>query len=97
MFLSSGLTAKSTTNNDPVELIAVPAGYYTRLIVANTGTSPGYIAIGLTAPAADNAWLYLEGGGIIGLDGLQIIGPTKVWLKRVPDGTDVTGVYAALY
>jgi len=97
MFLSSGLAAKSTTDNNPVELIDVPAGYYTSLAVFNTGGVPGYIAIGPVAPAADNAWLYLEGGGMYGLDNLQVIGPTKVWLKRVPGGSNVIGVYAALY
>ena len=97
MFLTSGMSPVQTSDDTPVQLLDVASGFYTCLVVSNTGSAPGFIAIGLTAPTDPSRWLYVPEMATIGLRGLQVSSPTKVWLRRVTGGGNVTGVYASMY
>lgn len=89
MSMSSGETAIGTAGDTPVNLITV-SGRNRNLFIVNEGTTPGFFSLnnfttpGNRIPASSSIGPYPI------IDGAQI----TVQIKRVPSGSDMTGVWA---
>lgn len=94
--VSSGQTAKATSNNEAVALIAalaLPAAYRLQhLAITNEGAGAGFFSID-----GGTTWARLPAGpaAAVVLDDLCLTRRAgAILVKRVEDGANVTGVYA---
>ena len=88
---SSGTAAVATTNDDAVDLLANASGdFLHEITIVNTGEAPGFGTIDGGA-----TWHYLPAGPSSRTFDIRHA-PRKavVKVKRVPGGTNMTGVYA---
>lgn len=85
---SSGETAKATTTNAAVELIAADTTHSCNdLFLDNEGTVAGFFRIG------SGDWCRLPAGMVLILENLRLSQVPKVEIKRVENGTDLANVY----
>ncbi len=95
---TSGTAAKATTNNDPVVLITITNAHQRhRVHIVNEGTAKGF-----WSPDGGTTWSYLPAGdgtaagaGVVVMSGIKITG--NIMIKRVADGTDLSGVYGTAW
>lgn len=87
---TSGETAIATTDNNWVDVLTIGRGDRS-LTIINTGTVAGFLRIGTTGPS-----IYLPAGPnthrSFDLRGGNGVDPV-VSIKRITDGSNVTGVY----
>ena len=88
--LSSGLTAKATSDNNAVELIAATDVYVNQVRIVNTSAVAGFYSTD-----GGSTWFYLPASVI--LDDDVSIRNKAIQMKRVTDGSDVTGVWASAW
>lgn len=90
--VASGLTAKATTDNSAVDVIAVNSSRkFHHLRIFNTGGVAGFYSID-----GGTTWEYLPANTILTDDWVGI-NNKAVQIKRVADGANVTGVYASVW
>jgi hypothetical protein len=93
--LSSGINAISTTDDNPVDLIANPKGEVCQEVnIVNEGTVKGFVSVdgGVT-------WLYMPAGTDSAPASRTVVMflAARVKAKRVPGGSNMTGLYADMY
>ena len=90
MIQTSGLTAKATTSNTAVTLIANEANNtVSEVVVVNESAVAGFFSVDGGA-----SWMRLKASASTIVDLRHQPIAAVVLLKRVADGTDVTDVYA---
>lgn len=96
---SNGLTAIATSGDSPVQVLAGDGANYSTLNIVNMGSVAGFWTIG--DPNVPTNWAYLPAA--VGGAPIQITIPIpglrsgqKLWIKRVPGGTDLASVWAWL-
>lgn len=88
--LSSGTTAASTTSDAAITLIAAEDGQApTHVMVFNTGAVAGFVSV----DAGDN-WRYVPANSQRTMDAPSI---ESVTFKRIPGGSNCTGIYADIW
>ena len=87
--LSSGETAKATTDDNPITLIdATDQETIGHLTIINEGGVAGFFSVD-----GGETWLRLPANGARSLDGLQVFNQA-IQAKRVAGGSNLSGVYA---
>lgn len=90
MMQSSGTAGISTTDDTAVTLIANTNGETAyQVTVTNSGAAPGFFSIdgGVT-------WFYIMATSVRTLNLNRVIRSVVVQAKRVPGGTNMTGLFA---
>ncbi len=92
--ISSGETAKATTDDTVVALlVAAPDVIFRHIIVINDGANPGFFQIGAGAP-----FIRVPAGSFEFLDGGDIqIDNQVVNIKRPAGGPNMTGVFGLAF
>ena len=88
MIANSGETAKATSSNTAVEVLAATATAVTQIVIANEGGVAGFFSID-----AGTTWGRLPASHVTVLT-VDLAQLPAVQIKRVEDGSNVTGVYA---
>jgi len=89
---SSGVTAKATTDNSAVEVIAADStNNYYHFRIFNSGSVAGFYSYD-----GGTTWHYLPTASSL-LHNDVLISNQAVQIKRVADGSNVTGVYASVW
>lgn len=87
---SSGTTAKATTSDTQVEMIAAPSGG-TRIkeyIIFNEGIAAGFYSLD-----GASTWHRLPAGNFVADEGVN--NSNAIYVKRTPGGSNLTGLYAS--
>ncbi len=86
--VSSGITAKITKTDEPIEVIAAQPGGIVAVTIYNEGIASGFFSID-----AGSTWHRLSGGNSISKDNINT--KLAIQVKRIAGGTNLSGIYAS--
>ncbi len=93
--VSSGTTAKATTSDTVVTLIAASGdahpAMYENLDVINEGAAPGFVSVD-----GGSNWMRLPANGTLEKRRIKIDRRIAVTIKRIAGGTNLSGVYGEI-